>query len=55
MVVGNTGLGVFLLLGNLASDAPGVRGQQSRVMMRTLIRPPVWNVAAMPAVSVRPR
>lgn len=46
-MVGNAVLRVFLLPGNMVSDALGVREADSRVMLRTLINMLVWNFAAI--------
>lgn len=43
-------LRLFMLPGNLASDALGIDDADSRVMMRTLINMLVWNLVAVLAV-----
>jgi hypothetical protein len=49
-MAGNAMLRVFLLPGNLVSDALGVHEEGSRVMIRTLINMLVWNLVAVLAV-----
>ncbi|MGG5887640.1 hypothetical protein ACLF3G_10920 [Falsiroseomonas sp. HC035] len=41
---------LFLLPGNLASDALHIRDRDSRVMLRTLVNMLVWNLVAVLAV-----
>jgi hypothetical protein len=41
---------LFLLPGNLASDALGIADHDSRVMLRTLVNMLVWNLVAVLAV-----
>jgi hypothetical protein len=43
-------LRLFLLPGDLASDALGVEDADSRTMLRTLVNMLVWNVVAVLAV-----
>jgi hypothetical protein len=41
---------LFLLPGNLASDALHIQDLDSRIMLRTLINMLVWNLVAVLAV-----
>ena len=41
---------LFLLPGNLASDALGIVDPDSRMMLRTLVNMLVWNLVAVLAV-----
>ena len=41
---------LFLLPGNLASDALGISDLDSRMMLRTLVNMLVWNLVAVLAV-----
>lgn len=43
-------IGLFLLPGNLASDALHIHDHDSRVMLRTLVNMLVWNLVAVLAV-----
>ena len=43
-------LRLFLLPGDLASDALGVDDPESRTMLRTLVNMLVWNLVAVLAV-----
>lgn len=41
---------LFLLPGNLASDALQIHDRDSRVMLRTLVNMLVWNLVAVLAI-----
>ena len=45
-----TPVSLFLLPGNLVSDALHVEDTDSRVMLRTLVNMLVWNLVAMLAI-----
>ena len=45
-----TPLSLFLLPGNLASDALRISDLDSRMMLRTLVNKLVWNLVAVLAV-----
>jgi hypothetical protein len=50
MVVGKAALWLFLLPGNLGSDAIGAREGDDRTMIRTLVNMLVWNLVGVLAV-----
>ncbi|MDO9501700.1 MULTISPECIES: hypothetical protein [Alphaproteobacteria] len=43
-------VGLFLLPGNLVSDALHIQDRDSRVMLRTLVNMLVWNLVAVLAI-----
>ncbi|MGK7863748.1 hypothetical protein [Falsiroseomonas sp. E2-1-a4] len=43
-------VGLFLLPGNLVSDALHISDRDSRVMLRTLVNMLVWNLVAVLAI-----
>ncbi len=47
VVVARSLLALFLLPGNLACDAAGIRSGDDRAMIRSLINMLVWNSAAV--------
>ena len=49
-MIGKAVLRVFLLPGDLASDALGAREQDDRAMLRSLVNMLVWNLAVVLAV-----
>jgi hypothetical protein len=49
-MIGKALLRVFLLPGNLVSDALGAREEDDRAMIRTLVNMLVWNLVVVLAV-----
>ncbi len=49
-MIGKALLRVFLLPGNLLSDALGAREEDDRAMIRTLVNMLVWNLVVVLAV-----
>lgn len=46
-MVGEGALRIFLLPGNLASDAIGATAEDDRSMIRTMVNMLVWNLAVV--------
>jgi hypothetical protein len=46
-MIGRTALRIFLLPGNLVSDALGARAVDDKIMIRSLINMLVWNLVAV--------
>ena len=51
-MIGKAVLRVFLLPGNLVSDALGARKEDDRTMIRTLVNMLVWNLVIVLAAVV---
>jgi hypothetical protein len=49
-MIGNTALRMFLLPGNLASDALGAHESDDRAIIRSLVNMLVWNLVVVLAV-----